>query len=380
MTRHRRPASRTLIATVLAALALVGASFASRAQPPSPAAHLTLPPGFEIGVFASGQVGARMMSVSPEGVLLVARRRTHEVVALPDADGDGVAEPAVVLRGLTNAHSLAFHGGYLYVATTPAIMRVRWSGGAPVGAPEVFAELPNSTPALHTSRTLGFGPNGRLYVSIGSSCDVCVESDPRRTTIQVFDTDGSSEPYAVGLRNANGFDWDPATGRLWAGDNGQDASGPDFPPDEINVVEAGKHYGFPFFVADNRPNPAEAMTGVAANVTAGSAVPPAFALPPHVAVAGLHFYTGRAFPAAYQGALFVALHGSTAMPPKVGYKVVRIVMADGRPARAEDFVTGWLDGDKVSGRPAGIATGPDGALYVSDDSAGFIYRIVYRPR
>ena len=319
-----------------------------------------------------------MMTVSPEGVLLVARRRTHEVVALPDHDRDGVAEPTVILRGLTNAHSLAFKSGFLYIATTPAVMRVRWENGAPAGNPETFGQLPNSTPSLHTSRTIGFGKDGRLYVSIGSSCNICVEEDPRRTTIQVVSADGSnSTPYAVGLRNAIGFDWDPRTGRLWAGDTGQDGSGASFPPDEINLVEAGKHYGYPFYVGHNLPNDVPELKDARPTITAKEAVPPAFALPAHVTGIDLRFYTGTQFPARYRNALFLALHGSTTIPEKVGYKVVRVVIKDGRPVELEDFVTGWLKAGIVSGRPAGLATGADGALYVSDDNKGFIYRITY---
>jgi len=317
------------------------------------------------------------MTVSPEGVLLVARRRTHEVVALPDKNKDGQAEPEVILRGLTNAHSLAFRGGYLYIATTPAVMRVRWSNGAPDGAPAVFAALPSSTPMVHTSRTLGFGPDGRLYVSIGSSCDVCIEADQRRTTIQIYDADGAARPYATGLRNANGFDWDPATGRLWAGDNGQDGLGADFPPDEINLIEAGKHYGFPFFVGRNRPNAVPGEENVRPSVTATNVVAPALELPAHVASTDLRFYTGTTFPAPYRNALFLTLHGATAIPDKVGYKVIRILMKDGRPVGFEDFLSGWVKNGVVSGRPAGLATGADGALYLSDDHKGFIYRIAY---
>src|SRR5262245_9527208 len=146
------------------------------------------------------------MAVSPEGVLLVARRRTNEVVALPDKNKDGVAEPDVILTGLTNAHSLAFKDGYLYIATTPAIMRVKWAGGRPAGERELVVELPSSTPALHVSRTIRVGRDGRLYASIGSSCNVCLEPDARRTTIQVLAKDGAQlEPFAIGLRNAIGF-------------------------------------------------------------------------------------------------------------------------------------------------------------------------------
>ena len=374
--------NRTVVAAVLFTSLI---SITTRGQAPAPVplspavaplADLVLPAGFKISVFARDLVGARFMAVSPEGVLVVARRRTHEVVALPDTDRDGRAEPQVILTGMPNAHSLAFHLGYLYIATTPAVMRVRWSNGAPVGEPERFVELPSSTPAVHTSRTIHFGKDGRLYVSIGSSCDVCVEADPRRTTIQVYNSDGSSAgAFAIGLRNANGFDFDPTTGRLWAGDNGQDAMGKDLPPDEINIVEGGRHYGFPFFIGPNVPNPAPVLSDARPNVTAVEAVPPALVLPAHVAVTDLRFYTGTQFPAAYRNALFVSMHGSTAIPEKVGYKVVRIVMKDGRPAGIEDFVTGWVKDGVVSGRPAGLMTGADGALYVSDDNKGFIYRI-----
>lgn len=378
MTRH----TVTIVAAALFAgvVSITGRAQAPAPVPASPAtaplADLVVPAGFRVSVFARDLVGARLMTVSPEGVLLVARRRTHEVVALPDTNRDGSAEPHVIATGMTNAHSLAFHNGYLYIATTPAVMRVRWANGAPVGAPERFVELPSSTPAVHTSRTLGFGKDGRLYVSIGSSCDVCVEEDPRRTTIQVYNADGSSAgAFATGLRNANGFDFDPATGQLWAGDNGQDASGADFPPDEINLIEKGKHYGFPFFIGRSVANQSPALSAVRPSITAADVVAPALALPAHVASTDLRFYTGRQFPASYRNALFLSMHGSTAIPDKVGYKVVRIVMKAGRPVGFEDFLSGFVKDGVVSGRPAGLMTGADGALYVSDDNKGFIYRI-----
>jgi glucose/arabinose dehydrogenase len=343
-----------------------------------PLADLRVPPGFRISVFATDLQGARLMAVSPEGVLHVARRRTHEVVALPDRDRDGVAESSVILSGMTNAHSLAFKDGYLYVATTPAVMRVRWAKGAAAGAPEIFGELPSSTPSLHNSRTIGFGTDGRLYVSIGSSCNVCLEPDPRRTSIQVFSRDGSRmTPFAIGLRNTIGFDWDPQTGRMWGVDAGQDGSGSTFPPEEINLIEGGRHYGYPFFVGRNLPNDVAELKDVQPTVTARDAVPPALELPPHTTGIDLRFYTGKQFPAHFHNALFLSLHGSTTIPEKVGYKVVRIVMKEGRPVGFEDFATGWLKDTVVSGRPAGLATGADGALYISDDNKGFIYKITY---
>jgi glucose/arabinose dehydrogenase len=348
-------------------------------SPPAAPAVLRVPDGFAVSVFASDLPRARLMAVSPEGVLVVARRT--EVVALPDADGDGRAEPRVLFADLPYAHSVAFGHGYLYIATTPAVLRVKWSHGAPAGVPERIVELPSSTPSLHTSRSLAIGPDGKLYVSIGSSCNACVESDARRTTIQVFEPDGTgARTFARGLRNAVGFAWDPATGRLWAGEPGQDNVGDDAPVEEINLVEDGKHYGHPFFYGRNLPSAApDAPPGPAA-LAATEATPAAFELPAHMTPMGLAFYTGSRFPEPYRTSMYLAVHGSTTRSIKTGYKVVRIVMENGRPVRSEDFVTGWLNGDTVTGRPVGVVTGADGALYVSDDNKGFIYRVAATAR
>jgi len=365
-----------LLAAVLCCRVLPAAAQpAANSTPPAPAT-LTVPAGFGISVYASGLTGARLMAVSPDGVLVVAQRAN--VVALPDANGDGQAEPKILLSDQPYAHSVAFANGYLYVATTPAILRIRWANGTTVGAPETIAELPSTKPSLHSSRSLRVGPDGWLYVTIGSSCNFCIEPDPRRTTMQVFDADGSNgHAFATGLRNAVGFDWDPQTGRLWADDNGIDKSGDEMPPDEINLVEEGKNYGHPFVIGRGVASPL-ADDRSAGDRAMAKPVDPAFELPPHMAPMGVAFYTGALFPATFRTSLYVALHGSTDRTTKVGYKVVRLVMENGRPVRSEDFITGWLTGDTVTGRPAGIVTGGDGALYVSDDNKGFIYRVFVR--
>lgn len=377
MSRSRSCSSLVLIVG-LAWAATVGHARAQPATPSVPAAPATLrvPDGFTVSVFASGLTGARLMAVSPDGILVVARRA--EVVALPDENQDGAAEPRVLLRDMPYAHSVAFHDGYLYIGTTPAVLRVKWERGGIVGTPETYVDLPSSTPAMHTSRTIAFGPDGRLYVGIGSSCNVCVEGDARRTTIQVFDGPGSKgRAFASGLHNAVGFDWDPATGRMWAADTGQEGLGDDYPPDEINLIEDGRHYGFPFFHGQSQPSTVPELAGAPRPLTARDVVAPAFELPAHVSPLGLAFYRGTLFSAPYRGSMYVAVHGSTQRPAgKVGYSVVRLTMRDGRPVASEDFVTGWLASDgTVTGRPAGLATGADGALYISDDNRGFIYRV-----
>ncbi|PYR43701.1 MAG: oxidoreductase [Acidobacteria bacterium] len=366
----------TALKSIMIAAAIGVAIAAQTPAPPSPA-ELIVPPGFKASVFASDLAGARLMTVSPEGTLLVARRPRSEVVALrQDAGGNTPATPEVILSNLTNAHSLAFKDGWLYIATTPAVLRVRWANGRPQGEPEKVVDLPASTPSLHVSRTINFGPDGRLYVSIGSSCNVCVEPDPRRTTIQVLTGDGTLQPYARGLHNAIGFDWDPDTGRMWAGETGQDNLGDDFPPDEIDLIEAGKHYGFPFFIAKNQPNIGQPeLSAAKRDIAVADAVPPALDLPAHISPIDLRFYRGTQFPPAFRHALFIAMHGSVRKTN--GYVVARVVMKDGRPSGIENFASGFLKDGVILGRPAGLATGRDGALYVSDDNKGFIYRISY---
>lgn len=345
--------------------------------PPKPA-ELKVPAGFKVTVFASEVTNGRLMAVSPDGVIYVPRQSKGDVVALPDRNKDGRADSMeIVASGLNRPHSVAFNKGYLYIATNPAILRMKYSGGKAQGEPEKVVDLPVSTTS-HWTRTIAFGKDGKMYVSIGSSCNSCEEEDARRTTIMQYNADGSgARTFAGGLRNAIGFDWDPRTNTMWATDMGQDGQGEDFPPDEINRIELGKHYGFPYFLGNNQPN--SDLKDAKKSMKPEECVPPAFALQSHLSPIGLAFYKGRKFPEPWRSSMYIALHGSSprARKEKIGYNVVRVVMQGGRITGIEDFVTGFVQGDQVMGRPAGLVTGADGAFYISDDNKGFIYRVSY---
>ncbi len=345
--------------------------------PPAKPAELKVPAGFTASVFASEVTGGRLMAVAPDGVVMVARQGKGDVVALPDKNKDGKADSVdVIVSGLTRPHHIAFRKGYMYVATNPSVVRVKYANGKVEGTPEKFIDLPVSTTS-HWTRTIAFDKKGKFYVSIGSSCNICEEADARRTTIMVYNEDGTGgRTFAKGLRNAIGFDFD-SKGVLWANDMGQDGLGDDNPPDEINRVENGKHYGFPYFFGNNQVN-----TGLAdakGSLKASEATPPAFEIPSHSSPIDMRHYTGKAFPAPYRGALLLVLHGSGGNYKKerIPGRVARVVFKDGKITGLEDFVTGFVSGGQVLGRPAGIVTGADGALYVSDDNKGFVYRIAY---
>ena len=341
-------------------------------------ASLQLPPGFTADVFASGLNGPRFITFSPDGVLYVAERGADRIVALPDTNGDGTADSTVVFAdGLNSPHSLVFHEGTLYVGVPSGVIRLQDNDGD--GAAETQTAVVDTLPAsgVHSTRTVAFLPDGRMVVSVGSSCNVCNEEDERRAAVVVYDgADGGGERlFAGGLRNAVGLAIHPETGQLWATNNGRDLMGDNLPPDSVYIVQEGLDYGWPRCHAGLLPDPDFGGVNGCDGVTQ-----PVADIQAHSAPLGLAFYTGTAFPANYQGDLFIALHGSWNRSEPTGYKVVRLPL-DGSTAAGplEDFATGWLgDGaGEASGRPVGLAVGLDGALYVSDDKGGYIYRITY---
>lgn len=229
-----------------ALLGLVGAAHAQG----GPLLQLRAPAGFKVGLYASGFGQPRFMALSPSGDLLVSDPQAGTVVVASDRDRDGVADgKAVFASGLNRPHGLAFHGGFLYVANTDGVVRFPYRSGdrKASGPAQKLLSLPEGG---HWTRTVVFGPDGKMYVSTGSSCNVCEEGDRRRAAVWVYDADGKNgKPYATGLRNAVGLEWFGAA--LYATNNGRDQLGDDLPPEGFYRLRAGGFYGWPYCYTDS---------------------------------------------------------------------------------------------------------------------------------
>lgn len=348
------------------------------AIPESEMGRLRVPPGFGVTAFVDGIPNARMLRFTSAGDLLVSAPRESKVFLVErDQNGDARSDgKRVLLDDLDLPHGLALHEGWLYVAETGAVRRIRFDADtrAVSGPLEVVVrDLPPG--GRHWTRTIGIGPDEKLYVSVGSSCNACIEDDVRRAAITRYDLDGTNEQiYATGLRNAVGFAWQPGTGTLWATDNNRDLLGDDFPPGELDEVTEGGFYGWPFANGDRVPDP-DFLEGYDRQIAAS--IPPAHDFAAHTAPLGITFYDGDSFPERYRGAAFAALHGSWNRSRKIGYEVVAVLYSEDGLLREESFLAGFLHEDDVIGRPVDVAVGPDGALYVSDDYTGEVYRVAY---
>lgn len=344
--------------------------------------RLRVPNGFRVGVFADRLDNPRMMAIANDGTVYVTRPGRDDVLALRDRDGDGRAEERkTVLSDLDTAHGIAVYDGRLWVAGATKVLAAELRENGTVGEwRTVIDDLPAGKG--HSKRTIGFGPDGMLYVSVGSTCNACVEADEEHATILRARPDGRGrEIFARGLRNTIGFTWHPETRELWGLDHGSDWRGDDQPPEELNRIVQGRHYGWPYCFGDRQPDPLfrDAPRGTTKEAFCGRTTGPVLTYQAHSAPIGMTFYTGAQFPAEYRDDAFAAMRGSWNRKPPTGYKVIRIRFERGQPARFEDFLSGFLieNGAAHFGRPAGVAVAKDGALLVSEDTNGIIYR-VYR--
>jgi glucose/arabinose dehydrogenase len=338
------------------------------------AGWLVVPDGFRAQLFAGELAGPWGMTFGPDGRLYVALYGEGRVVRLADLDGDGRADSAeLAVDHLDRPIALAWHDGDLWVAEMGRVIRVSGTEGPAIDHEVIVDSLPGEGPP---GRSLVFEPSGRaFYLSIAASCDLCRESDPRHASVMRYGLDGAEgQIWARGLRYSAGLAFHPETHELWATEVGRTGLGDRLPPDELNVVRRGRHYGWPYCYGRRMPNPEYADPN-RCDVTES----PAVALPAGAAPGGIAFYSGGMYPAQYRGDAFVALSGSgDAGSLLAGYKVVRVRFESGRPLGVEDFVTGWLGtGGQVRGRPVMTLVGPDGALYVSDDVGGRIWRVVH---
>jgi len=359
---------------------LVGA--APDLPPSGVVASLRLPEGFILTQFGTGLANARFLRVTEAGDVIVSQPRESRVsLLIGDANGDGASDGTVsLLEGLDRPHGLALRDGFLYVAEMTAVGRIAFDAATrkTTGTFErIITGLPSG--GNHWTRTIGFGPDGFLYVSVGSSCNVCIEKDARRAAISRYDPrTWRGTVFASGLRNSVGFAWRTVAGaseakhELIATDNGRDLMGNDFPPCELNHVVEGGFYGWPFANGNRVKDP---DLGQGRDLEIAASRSPIHNFPAHNAPLGIGFLDSPLTPAAYRGAALVALHGSWNRTTKDGYKVVSLHWDAQGGITERDFLTGFRNGEKVIGRPVDIAQAPDGSIYISDDFGGSIYRV-----
>jgi len=363
--------TKRLLRYVLLIVLTIGTAAAQRL----PLGDIKLPPGFEISVFVDDVPNARAMSLGERGTLFVGTRGEGKVYAVRIRDNKAV-ETLTIASRLDMPVGVVYHKGALYVSDVSRILRfdnIEAQLSPPPRPIIVTDRFPTDT--SHGWKFISFGPDGLLYVPVGAPCNICKPDPDRYANIMRLKADGSGlEVYARGVRNTVGFDWHPETKELWFTDNGADWLGDDLPNDELNhAPRPGMDFGYPYCHQGDTPDPEFGEQRKCAEFT-----PPVVKLGPHVAALGMRFYTGNMFPAEYRNNIFIAEHGSWNRSNKLGYRVARVVVSGGKAVKHEIFAEGWLQDESAWGRPVDVLVMPDGALLVSDDRAGVIYRISYR--
>jgi len=342
---------------------------------PSP---LTVAPGLQIKYFAKVP-GARVMAMGADGAVYVSVTGGNKVVRVWDVNGDNIADSSrTAVDGLHGPAGLAFHKGFLYIANEDGVVRAKLDAqGKLVGSVVQVNTLPSG--GGHSTRTIAFGADSAMYVSVGSSCNLCVESDSERATVVRFNEDGSNgRVFSRGLRNAVGLALNPQTQKLWVSQNERDNIAPDhqdLPPEELNILQDGKDFGWPYcYSLHGKPVPNPEYNDAGRCATTVSA---ALEMQAHSAPLGMTFLDkATMLPAEYRGDLLVAFHGSWNRNTPTGAKVVRVHISGGLPTSVEDFVSGWQRNDGSRwGRPADVQVYKDGSVLISDDQSGSLYRV-----
>ena len=346
----------------------------------TPEFPLKLPEEFKVGIFAQGLGNARDLEFSTGGVLLVSIPASGKIVALPDKDQNGVADEVrdVVLR-LDRPHGIAFYKDKLFIAEETRIVRYKWDENTLTAAQDkVLFSLPKGD--RHFTRTISFNQKGQMFVSIGSTCDVCFEKNEWLAAVIVSDGEGTNPRlWAKGLRNSVFITVNSKTNELWGTEMGRDGLGDNLPPDEINIIRDGnpsagsgpRDYGWPICYGNRIPD-----TNFQKGTPCEATEAPVYEIPAHSAPLGLTFVNSSQFPKEWQGDLLVSYHGSWNRSIPIGYKVVRLDV-DGNNVRGEeDFLSGFLSGSQALGRPVDLIFDSQGSLYISDDKAGVVYKVI----
>lgn len=342
-------------------------------------AQLKVPQGFIVKKFA-GELGKpRILAISSNGNVYASDREAGIVMMLKDQDGDGISDSKATVATIKQAHGLFIHDSKMYIAAVREVYVANINADGSLSSPQlIISDLPDG--GQHPNRTLAVGPDGLLYISVGSTCNSCPEPNKMNATMVRSNLDGSNiKVFAKGLRNTIGFGWHPQTAELWGMDHGIDWLGDEEQVEELNAIKQDANYGWPYIHGAGKYNPTtERPEGdTTYNQYLKLTTLPTLPYQAHAAPMQMAFYTGSTFPAEYKNDAFIAMRGSWNRSVPAGYKVVRLHFENGKPVRFEDFLTGFLINNNKShfGRLVGVAVHPDGSLLVSDDTNGVIYRI-----
>ncbi|WP_133408679.1 PQQ-dependent sugar dehydrogenase [Parashewanella tropica] len=336
--------------------------------------HITVTKGFGVSIFASDLGDAKQIAVGDQGTIFVGSGKSGKVTALVNSNQEGRVERRyTIAKNLKYPEAIAYHNGDLYVISDSRILRYRdvEKRLRRLQRPKVvYDKLPDFDKRY--SRVMHFGPDGRLYVALGAPCNVCEVDAPYSSIIAIDINTGNTEQIASGIRSARGFDWSPSTERIWFVDSGRDWMGDNLPADEINRIDhKGQHFGFPYIHGKDVKEPAYRQP---ANLAVKA---PEYELPAHVEPVGMLFYQANQLPKKYHNQLFIAENGSRHRSSKVGYQVVWLKVENDKILSRQTLMS-FLDGGFPVARPYSLATGKDGAMYISDDLKGNVYRLFYK--